>query len=157
MRQLLTRSADLGSRRYGTSPVVTSPSRRTRLLTIGQRCCCVLPTPRVRDQLSRIAADGSVKLPVRIVPPLIAERADGLTPVGCATAIAAWILHLRGHGAPVKDPGADRARTAAEAADDPTAVSGVLETLHSGLGDDSTLVRMIIEQMGALTAIPPAS
>jgi hypothetical protein len=58
---------------------------------------------------------------------------------------------------PVKDPGADRARTAAEAADDPTAVSGVLETLHSGLGDDSTLVRMIIEQMGALTAIPPAS
>jgi mannitol-1-phosphate/altronate dehydrogenase len=109
------------------------------------------------DQLSRIAADGSVKLPVRIVPPLIAERADGLTPVGCATAIAAWILHLRGHGAPVKDPGADRARTAAEAADDPTAVSGVLETLHSGLGDDSTLVRMIIEQMGALTAIPPAS
>src|SRR4029450_13829940 len=104
MRQLLTRSADLGSRRYGTSPVVTSPSRRTRLLTIGQRCCCVLPTPRVRDQLSRIAADGSVKLPVRIVPPLIAERADGLTPVGCATAIAAWILHLRGHGALSKIP-----------------------------------------------------
>jgi fructuronate reductase len=72
-------------------------------------------------------------------------------PVGCATAIAAWILHLRGHGAPIKDPGADRARRAAEADDEPTAVSGVLETLHSGLGPDSALVRVIIEQMEALT------
>ena len=98
-----------------------------------------------------------LKLPVRILPPLLAERADGLMPVGCATAVAAWILHLRGHGAPIKDPGADRARTAAEAADDPIAVTGVLETLHSGLGKDSALVRVIVEQMGALTSIPPAS
>jgi fructuronate reductase len=107
--------------------------------------------PRVRDQLSRIAADGSVKLPVRIVPALLAERADGRMPVGGATAIAAWVLHLRGHGVPVKDPGADRARSAAAAGDEPTAVSGVLETLHSGLGDDGALVRVIIEQMEALT------
>ena len=71
-------------------------------------------------------------------------------PVGGTTAIAAWILHLRGHGAPVKDPGADRARSAASATDEPTAVSGVLETLYSGLGDDSALVRVIIEQMEAL-------
>jgi fructuronate reductase len=107
--------------------------------------------PRVRDQLSRIAADGSVKLPVRIVPALLAERADGRMPVGGATAIAAWILDLRGHGAPVKDPGADRARAAAAAGDEPTAVSGVLETLHSGPGDDSELVQVIIEQMEVLT------
>jgi fructuronate reductase len=106
--------------------------------------------PRVRDQLSRIAADGSQKLPVRIVPPLLAERADRRMPVGCATAVAAWILHLRGHGAPIKDPGADRARTAAGAYDESTAVSGVLETLHSGLGDDTALVDLITEQMQAL-------
>jgi fructuronate reductase len=105
----------------------------------------------VRDQLSRIAADGSQKLPVRILPPLLAECAEGRVPVGCATAIAAWILHLRGHGAPIKDPGADRARAAAGADDESTAVSGVLETLHSGLGDDSALVGVIIEQMEALT------
>jgi mannitol-1-phosphate/altronate dehydrogenase len=49
------------------------------------------------------------------------------------------------------DDGADRARTAAEADDEPTAVAGVLETLHSGLGQDSALVRVIIEQMEALT------
>jgi fructuronate reductase len=107
--------------------------------------------PRMSDQLSRIAADGSQKLPVRIVPPLLAERADGRMPVGCATTIAAWILHLRGHGAPIKDPGADRARTAAAADDESTAVSGVIETLRSGLGDDSALVEVIIQQMAALT------
>ena len=77
--------------------------------------------PRVRDQLSRVAADGSVKMPVRIVPVLRAERADGRMPVGCATAIAAWTLHLRGRGAPIKDPGADRARTAAGANEEPLA------------------------------------
>jgi fructuronate reductase len=130
--------------RYVQSAPAQSIAARAALL---QR----FANPRVRDQLSRIAADGSVKLPVRIVPPLVAERADGRMPVGCATAIAAWILHLRGHGAPMKDPGADRARTAAEADDEPTAVSGVLETLYSGLGDDNALVRVIIEQMETLT------
>ena len=136
--------------RHLTLPADTLVDNRAVLL---QR----FANPRVRDQLSRIAADGSVKLPVRIVPPLLAERADGQMPVGCATAIAAWILHLRGHGAPIKDPGADRARTAAEAADEPSAVSGVLETLHSGLGEDRALVRVIIEQMGALASVQPAS
>jgi fructuronate reductase len=85
---------------------------------------------------------------VRIVPPLLAERADGRIRVGCATAVAAWILHLR--WAPIKDPGADRARAAAGADDESTAVSGVLQTLHSGLGDDSALVDLITEQMEAL-------
>jgi fructuronate reductase len=106
--------------------------------------------PRVRDQLSRIAADGSIKLPVRILPTLLAERADGRMPVGCVTAVAAWILHLRGHGAPIKDPAAERARAAASADDETNAVSGVLETLYSGLGDDSELVQAIIQQMQAL-------
>jgi hypothetical protein len=53
--------------------------------------------------------------------------------------------------APIKDPGADRARVAAGADDESTAISGVLETLHSGLGDDSALVDVITEQMEALT------
>jgi fructuronate reductase len=129
--------------RHLTLPADTLADYRAALL---QR----FANPRVRDQLSRIAADGSQKLPVRIVPPLRAERAEGRMPLGGATAIAAWILHLRGHGAPVKDPGADRARTAAGVDDEPSAVSGVLETLSSGLGDDSALVSVIIEQMKEL-------
>jgi fructuronate reductase len=129
--------------RHLTLPADTLADYRAALL---QR----FANPRVRDQLSRIAADGSQKLPVRIVPPLRAERAEGRMPLGGATAIAAWILHLRGHGAPVKDPGADRARTAAGVDDEPSAVSGVLETLYSGLGDDNALVSVIIEQMKEL-------
>jgi fructuronate reductase len=52
--------------------------------------------PRAGDQLARIAADGSTKLLVRTVPTIRAERAGGRVPVGCATTVAAWILHLRG-------------------------------------------------------------
>ena len=71
--------------------------------------------PRVRHRLAQIAGDGSTKLRVRILPPLRAERAAGRLPVGCASTLAAWVLHLRGHGAPVNDPGADAARSAATA------------------------------------------
>ncbi len=59
--------------------------------------------PRMRDQLSRIAADGSQKLPVRIVPALVADRKAGNSPLGAERAVAAWILHLRGLGAPFND------------------------------------------------------
>jgi phenylpyruvate tautomerase PptA (4-oxalocrotonate tautomerase family) len=41
--------------------------------------------------------------------------------------------------------------SAIAADDEPAAVAGVLETLSSGLGDDSALVGVIIEQMEALT------
>lgn len=101
---------------------------------------------RIRYQLSQIATDGSIKLPVRILPTLLAERAAGRLPVGCATATAAWVLHLRGQGAPVKDDGAGPARSAAAADDLPTAVAGVLETWHAGLGADQDLVRLVVQQ-----------
>ena len=63
--------------------------------------------PRMKDQLARIAADGSQKIPIRIVPALNAQRAKGLAPVGAERAVAAWTLHLRGLGAPVQDAKAD--------------------------------------------------
>ena len=124
---------------------------QTRLLTIGRRCCERFSQPRVRDQLSRIAADGSIKLPVRIVPTLLAERADGRMPVGvrhCRRGLdlaPAWPLAPRSK---IRLRIAHRPQPAPTTR--PTAVSGVLETLHSGLGDDSALVQVIIQQMQAL-------
>ena len=106
--------------------------------------------PRVRHQLSQIAPDGSIKLPVRIVPALRAERAEGRMPLGCATVLAAWVLHLRGHGAPIKDPGAEAAGAAAAVDDRPTAVSGVLDTLADGLSADRELVEVVVEQLDAI-------
>jgi fructuronate reductase len=64
--------------------------------------------PRMRDQLSRIAADGSQKIPIRIVPALKADREAGNSPLGAERAVAAWTLHLRGLGAPFNDARADK-------------------------------------------------
>ena len=53
---------------------------------------------RMRDRLDRIAADGSQKLPIRILPVLHAERAAGRLPEAATRVLAAWISHLRGMG-----------------------------------------------------------
>jgi fructuronate reductase len=106
--------------------------------------------PRVRHQLSQIAPDGSRKLPIRILPTLRAERAADRMPIGCATVIAAWILHLRGYGAPLKDPGAGDAQTAAADPDVPSAVRGVLGTWDPDLPTDADLVETIGERINAL-------
>jgi fructuronate reductase len=107
--------------------------------------------PQMRDQLARIAADGSTKLVVRTIPTVRAERAAGRIPVGCATTLAAWVLHLRGAGAPVKDPGATSAQQAANSGELPTAVPAVLDTLEPGLGQDEDFVRAVLAQAEAIT------
>ncbi len=107
--------------------------------------------PRMGDQLARIAADGSTKLVVRTLPTIRAERAAGRIPVGCATTVAAWVLHLRGLGAPVKDPGAAAAQQAANSGDLPTAVPAVLDTLDPGRGADEDFVRAVVGQAEAIT------
>jgi fructuronate reductase len=59
--------------------------------------------PAIRHLLAQIAADGSQKLPVRIAPVLRAERAARRMPAGAVRVLGGWLLHLRGHGAPVSD------------------------------------------------------
>jgi fructuronate reductase len=109
--------------------------------------------PRVRHQLAQIAPDGSIKLPVRILPTLRAERSAGRVPTGCATAIAAWVLHLRGLGAPIKDPGATDAEKAANTGELPEAVPAVLDVLEPGLGDDKDLVDAVIHQASTIAPL----
>jgi fructuronate reductase len=106
--------------------------------------------PRAGDQLARIAADGSTKLVVRTVPTIRAERAAGRVPIGCATTIAAWILHLRGLGAPVKDSGAGPAQQAANSRELPEAVPAVLDVLEPGLGGDKDFVDAVLHQATAI-------
>src|SRR5699024_5884011 len=114
--------------------------------------------PRMRDALARIAKDGSQKLLVRILPVVAAERAAGRVPVGAATAVAGWVLHVRGQGAPVSEEGAESALAAArgelagaaDGGDLTAAVPAVLETLQAGLGEDADLVAAVVEQAEAL-------
>ncbi|HST67670.1 MAG TPA: mannitol dehydrogenase family protein, partial [Mycobacteriales bacterium] len=63
--------------------------------------------PRIEHQLEQIAADGSQKLPVRILPTVARERAAGRMPAGAVRVLAGWICTLRGQGAPVNDAHAD--------------------------------------------------
>jgi fructuronate reductase len=106
--------------------------------------------PRMRDQLARIAADGSQKLVVRTIPTTRAERAAGRIPMGCAATIAAWVLHLRGLGAPIKDPGAAAAQAAANGVEVDVAVPAVLDFLEPGLGNDRDLVEAVLNQAKAI-------
>jgi fructuronate reductase len=106
--------------------------------------------PRVRHLLAQIAADGSTKLVVRTLPTLRAERSAGRVPTGCAMTIAAWVLHLRGLGAPVKDPGAAAAQEAANSGELPVAVPAVLNVLEPGLGGDQHLVQAVLGQADAI-------
>ena len=108
--------------------------------------------PRIRHRLAQIATDGSTKLPVRVLPVLRAERSAGRLPTGGATALAAWVLHLQGYGAPVRDAGADRARAAAATDDLLAAVVGVLDVLAPGLGSDAPLVGAVVARAYGLRA-----
>ena len=59
--------------------------------------------PRIRHLLAQIAADGSHKIPIRVLPSLHADLTEGRVPEGTVRILAAWVCHLRGHGAPVVD------------------------------------------------------
>jgi fructuronate reductase len=90
--------------------------------------------PRIRHTLAQIAADGSQKVPIRVLPVLRPERAAGRIPAGAVRILAAWIDHLRGIGAPVDDAGAGPYRDRAGS------VSDVLALLAPDLAGDADLV-----------------
>ena len=101
--------------------------------------------PRMRDQLARIAADGSVKLPVRILPTLRAERAAGRIPMGGATTarrLGAASPRPRRPGQGPRGRAGPRGR---QLGDLPAAVPAVLEILEPGLGGDTALVDAVLE------------
>jgi fructuronate reductase len=105
---------------------------------------------RMRDRLDRIAADGSQKLPIRILPVLRAERAAGRVPPGATRVLAAWVCHLRGLGAPVNDV---RASEVVPLAKGPLAeaVPRVLASLDLALGADTDVVTIVVDQSKELS------
>jgi fructuronate reductase len=112
--------------------------------------------PRMHHRLDQIAADGSQKLPVRILPTLRQERAASRLPHGAARVLAAWVCHLRGAGARVSDARADQVVPLA-AGPLPEAVPRVLAALDPALADDGDLVAAVLadaQQLGERK--PPA-
>ncbi|ASK65766.1 mannitol-1-phosphate 5-dehydrogenase [Brachybacterium avium] len=93
--------------------------------------------PRLADNLIRIAADGSVKLPVRALP-VIAERGGPDKAPGEVAAIAAWTVwvtdRVRG-GNEVQDPKAAEIATAAAIEDATERVTALLALINVPAGD----------------------
>ncbi len=93
--------------------------------------------PAIRHRTWQIAMDGSLKLPVRILPTLSARRAVGL-PSPCLTlAVAGWMRYVggadeRGAAIDVRDPIAEVLRNALRAAgDDPSRCVDALLAIQS--------------------------
>lgn len=112
--------------------------------------------PRMQDRLARIAHDGSQKLPIRILPVLRAERAAGRLPAGATRALAAWVCHLRGQGAPVQDA---RAAEVVPLADGPlaSAVPKLLAALDPAVGADPDVVAIVTGQSEQLARLAPGA
>jgi len=105
--------------------------------------------PSIRHLLAQIAADGSQKLPVRIVPVLTAELAAGRSPAGVVRPIAAWTMHLRGRGAPVNDAGGTSVQQAASGPIE-DAVPRVLALL--GAPTQDVVMRAVLAQVTEIEA-----
>lgn len=101
--------------------------------------------PRIRHRLDQIATDGSLKLAVRVLPTLRAERERGRLGAGASRVLAAWVHHLRGP-LPVRDAQAEAVRAAADGALGP-AVRRVLGLLDPATGEDETVVAAVLAQV----------
>ncbi len=135
-----------GSRRRRTwnSPPPTSPPTSQALLDR-------FGNPRMRHRLGQIAADGSQKLPVRVLPVLRAERAAGRLPPGGIRILAAWLCHLRGLGEPVRDVRAAELVPLARGSWQ-YAAPRLLGWLDPRLGDDRELAAAVAGLGGELAA-----
>ncbi|WP_129669323.1 mannitol dehydrogenase family protein [Phytoactinopolyspora endophytica] len=100
--------------------------------------------PRIQHRLAQIGMDGSLKLPVRILPVLRAEVAAGREPVGALRTLAGWIRHLRGDTFDVRDPAAAEFVAAAQGPVN-DAVRSVLARLDGELAERADVVSVVEE------------
>jgi fructuronate reductase len=97
---------------------------------------------RIGYPLAQVAGDGSLKLPIRVLPVVRAERRLGRLPLGGLWILAGWLCHLRGAGVAVSDPrAAELTRLARGPLDGAT--RRVMRSLDPELGDDDGAVAAI--------------
>ncbi|HEX2046951.1 MAG TPA: mannitol dehydrogenase family protein [Acidimicrobiales bacterium] len=106
--------------------------------------------PRIEHRLEQIAADGSQKLPARILPVLARERAAGRLPEGALRVLAAWVGHVRGAGAPVQDARGDEL-VAVAAGPLPDATRRVLAVLDPALAEDAEVASAVVALVPSFT------
>lgn len=111
--------------------------------------------PRIRHLLAQIAADGSKKIPIRVLPVLRRELNAGRIPAGAVRVLAAWINHLRGAGAPVKDVGDQVVELAAGPLKE--AVARIIAFLDPALTADQPLADAVTQACRDLAADQPTN
>ncbi len=111
------------------------------------RCSTGFANPRIGHQLAQIAADGSQKLPIRVLPVLRAGSAAG-TARPVRVRAGGVDCHLRGAGAPVTDV---RAAELVTARGRPARRGArVLAALDPALADDGDLVATVASFVDAI-------
>lgn len=106
--------------------------------------------PQMKDQLARIAMDGTQKLPIRIVPHVQAFGSRAEIATGATRAIAGWLLHLRGIGAPVDDAASGHLMTKVCGVGLPSAAEIVLDFL--GI-HDQRVADVVVSQAEEILAL----
>jgi len=119
-------------------PHLTSP--QDELAAYTRALVTRFANPAIEHRLAQIATDSAQKLPVRVLPVLRDERADGHLPPAAVGVLAAWVLHLRGKGVPVDDPLAEALTRTAMAPLGTTVVAGL-----ALLGDDLARDRGLVD------------
>ncbi|HTC71078.1 MAG TPA: mannitol dehydrogenase family protein, partial [Acidothermaceae bacterium] len=118
--------------------------------------------PGLRYRLAQIAADGSLKLPLRLVGTITQLRSAGEQPVLSVLAVAAWMRFVsarrddKGRSLHLDDPLAKRILDALRDSDGavPASVVDRLLGLHEvfgDLGDDAAVRRLLVAAMEELT------
>jgi fructuronate reductase len=105
--------------------------------------------PRIAHTLAQIAEDGATKIGVRIVPVLARERAERRSGAAAVRVLAAWVCHLRGRGAPVKDTRGPEFVDLARG-DLAAAVPRVLERLSPAAAADRAVVDAVVSAVREL-------
>jgi fructuronate reductase len=95
--------------------------------------------PRIGYPLAQVAADGSAKLPARILALVRRERSVGRLPAAALTTIAAWIAHVQHEGAAVADP-RQAALARIVAGPDRDVVARILDLIAPDLAEDDAVV-----------------
>ena len=93
------RAAAAGSSSGGRGLAAPAPAGRRGRRLPRRPAASASPTRGCATALAQIAADGSQKLPVRILPVLAPERAPGRLPEVAVAVLAAWLAAPAGRGA----------------------------------------------------------
>jgi fructuronate reductase len=110
---------------------------------------------RLPHRLEQIGTDGSLKLRERIVPTVLATRADGIEPLASALALGAWVAYVRGHGSiELRDRQVDALRRAA-AGDLAESATALLRLLDEDIADDPWVRAAVLDAARRFEAAAP--